>query len=151
MRLPPRARPRRSPEHAHLTHAPPRSILRSLAGAAVSPLRPDDVPKPELPDGCICPLCRVTLTEKELESLTVTIANGTTALKWRCYHAAGVCTTGQKSVSVPNFAIMLSQLSVFERHCVLISVANFAAAKKVISLRLAAEAAEIADDGPLDG
>jgi hypothetical protein len=120
-------------------------------GAAVSPLRPDDVPKPVLLDGCICPLCRVTLTEKELGSLSVTIAKGSTTLKWRCYHAAGVCTKGQKSISVPNFAIMLSQLSVFERHCVLISVANYAAAKKVISLRLAAEAAEIAADGPLDG
>ena len=109
------------------------------------------MPKPVLLDGCICPLCRVTLAPTELGSLSVTIAKGSTLRLWRSYHAAGVCTKGQKSISVPNFAIMLSQLSVFERHCVLISVANFAAAKKVISLRLAAEAAEMALDGPLDG
>jgi hypothetical protein len=109
------------------------------------------VPKPVLLDGCICPLCRVTLTPMELGSFSVTIWKSSTVRNWRCYHAAGVCTKGQKSISVPNFAIMLSQLSVFERHCVLISVANFAAAKKVISLRLAAEAAEMALDGPLDG
>ena len=108
------------------------------------------MPKPVLPLGCICPLCSVPLTQKELGSFSVTY-NGSVKPFWRCYHAAGGCTNGQKSISVPNFAIMLSPLSVFERHCVHISVANYAAAKKVISQRLAAEAAEIAADGPLDG
>ena len=112
------------------------------------------MPKPVLPLDCICPLCRVPLTQVERDSFTVTIAKSSTTLKWRCYHAA--CALEQKSISKPNFAIMLSLLSVFERFCVLISAANFAAAKKdiaaakkAVKLQLAAVAVEM-EDGLLD-
>ena len=106
------------------------------------------MPKPVLPLGCICPLCRVPLTQQELDSFTITIAKNSTTLKWRCCHAA--CALGQKGINKDKFAIMLSRLSVFERNRVLNSVSNFAAAKKAIKLQLAADAVEM-EDGPLDG
>jgi hypothetical protein len=112
------------------------------------------VPKPVLPLGCICHKCRMPLTQKQLDSFSVGYSDGTTKRKW------GPCGCGHKqssSVGQEKFAIMLSLLSVFERFCVLISVANFAAAKmdiaaakKAVKLQLAADAVEM-EDGPLDG
>ena len=105
------------------------------------------MPKPVLPLGCICPLCRKKLTQMEIDSFTVTIAKSSTTLKWRCYHAA--CTLEQKSINKDKFIIMLSSLTVYERNCVLVSIANFATAKKAVKLQLAADAVEM-EDGPLD-
>ncbi len=100
--------------------------------------------------GCICHKCHVPLTQQELKSFSVGYS-GATKRKWHRYHAN--CTHKQSSsVSKDDFAIMLSPLLVFESHCVLISVANFAAAKKAIKLRLAAEAeAYMAHDGTAHG
>ena len=103
------------------------------------------MPKPELPHGSICPLCRVQLTQQELDSFSVGY-NGCIIFFWRCYHACR--PQKQLSISKPNFAIMLSLLSVFERFCVRISSANFANAKKAIALQLKADAVEM-EDGPL--
>jgi hypothetical protein len=115
------------------------------------------VPKPVLPLGSICHKCRVLLTQQELDSFSVGVSKGVKR-KW------GPCRCGHKqssSVNPTDFAVMLSLLSVFERFCVLISVANFAAAKKdialqlkdaakkAVKLQLAADAVEM-EDGPLD-
>ena len=109
------------------------------------------MPKPVLPHGCICHKCRVQLTQQELDSFSVGVnkSNIATMRKWKRVHQD--CTHKQSStVSIVNFDIMLSPLSVFERYCVLISVANYFAAKKAIKLQLAADAVEM-EDGPLDG
>ena len=103
------------------------------------------MPKPVLPLDCICHKCRVPLTQQELDSFSVTVNPHDTAkkLKW------GPCRCGHKqssTISKTNFAIMLSPLSVFEQHCVRISVANFAAAKNAVKLQLAADAVEMEDD-----
>ena len=120
----------------------------------VSPLRPDDVPKPVLPLGVICYNCNDSLTQQERNSFSVGVSvglhsgNNSTNRKWSRYHAD--CTHKQSSsVSIYNFDIMLSKLSDSDRGCVISSVAKFAAAKNAIKMRLAAEAATMAHDGPL--
>lgn len=133
----------------------PGSFDSKKDGAASSPLKTDDVPKPTLPlNVVICHKCRVSLTQQELDRLSIgTMGGGSLGTgigmsrKWRRYHAN--CTHNRDtSVSEGDFAIMLLPLRVFERYCVLISVANFSAAKKAIKLRLSAE--KLALEGPLD-
>ena len=108
------------------------------------------MPKPVLPLGCICHKCRVPLTKQELDSFSVGVNPSGIAIrrKWTRYHKD--CTHKQSSsVSIVNFDIMLSPISVFERNCVRISVSNFAAVKNAIKLQLAADAVEM-EDGLLD-
>ena len=112
------------------------------------------MPKPVLPLGCICHKCRVPLTQQELDSFSVGVSKGVKR-KWKRVHE-GCVHKQSSSVNPTDFTIMLSPLSVFERFCVLISVANFAAAKKdiaaakkAVKLQLAADAVEM-EDGLLD-
>ena len=107
------------------------------------------MPKPVLPLGCICHKCRVPLTQQELDSFTVMLSKLSLCIKWKRSHE-GCLHKQSSSVNPTDFAIMLSQLTVFERYCVRISVSNFFAAKKAIKLQLAADAVEM-EDGPLDG
>jgi len=106
------------------------------------------VPKPELPIGCICHKCRVQLTQQELDSFTVMLSKFSLCIKWKRIHE-GCLHKQSSSVNPTDFAIMLSQLTIFERYCVRISVSNFFAAKKAIKLQLAADAVEM-EDGLLD-
>ena len=106
--------------------------LAPLAGAAGAELNPEGLERPAFPAGTICyePACLKPLSDVERASLSLTVSNGSTMRLYRREGREGCEAVARRSISAPNFDIMLSLLEDDVKAAFLAAVEAWVAGKK---------------------
>ena len=113
----------------------PTHSLAPLAGAAGAELNPEDLKRPAFPAGVVCYDCLAPLSDVERASLSMTVSGGSTMRLYRredCECEA----VARRSISAPNFDIMLSLLEDDVKAAFLAEVEAWVAGKKEIAAAL---------------